>query len=165
MPKQDGALKPSPARHCRWAVKFRPSSALPGSCMNFANYFNRSKSNAFVNKWGNEINLVVRQIHRPVCTLDGPTWKNSNKAAKSLKPQWTSRSGLTRKSSHIHCHSLVRLGIKKAYQNAANSYLFIFGNSIVLYKHKNIQGKVCKPKTKMFVLLSTEKYLISFISY
>lgn len=72
---------------------------------------------------------------------------------------------MVKKSSHIHCHSLVRLRIKKAYQNAASSYLFIFGNSIVLYKHKTIQGKVCKPKMKTLVLLSIEKYLISLITY
>lgn len=68
-------------------------------------------------------------------------WRNGNKAAESLKPQWTRPSGLTKKSSHIHCRSLVRLRIKKAYQNAANSYLFIFGNPIVLFERKIIQGE------------------------
>lgn len=112
---------------------------LPGICMNFANYFNSNKNNAFVNKSGKKINSVLSWIHRPFCTLYGPLWRNRNKAAESLKAQWTSPSGFTKKSSHIHCRSLVRLRIKKAYHNAANSYLFIFGNPIVLFEHKTIQ--------------------------
>lgn len=46
------------------------------------------------------------------------------------------------KSSHIHCHSLVWPRLKKrSYQHPANIYLFLFGNSIVLYEHKSIQGE------------------------
>lgn len=50
--------------------------------------------------------------------------------------------------SHIHCCSLVRLRIKKAYENAGNSYLFIFGNSIVLYEHKIIPGESLQAENK-----------------
>lgn len=139
MPKQHSALKAGPTCDCRQTATLRPNPALPGICMNFANYFNGSKNNTFVNKRGKENHSVRSWIRRPFCTLDGPHWRNSNKAAESLKPQRTSPSGLTEKSSHIQ--SLVRLRIKKAYQNAANSYLFIFGNVIVLYEHKTIQGE------------------------
>lgn len=148
MTKQHGVLKLEPVQKCSLTVMLRSSPVLPGICMNFANYFNGSKNNTFMNKPGKEINSVLSWIHRPFCTLDGPVWRNVNKDAESLKPQWTSPSGLTKKSSHIHCCSLVRLRIKKAYENAANSYLFIFGNSIVLYEHKIIPGESLQAENK-----------------
>lgn len=98
----------------------------------------------------------------PFCTLDGLFWRNVNKAAEFQT--LAKVSGLAEKSSHIQCHSLAQPRLKKkkkSYQYPAKSYLFIFGNSIVLYEHKSIQGEVCIPEMKMVVLLGVEKYLIS----
>lgn len=77
-----------------------------------------------------------------------------------------SPSGFTKKSSCINCHSLVRLRIKKAYQKTANSYLFIFGNSIVLYARKIMQGESFQAGNEdSCSIRHRERYIISLTTY
>lgn len=59
----------------------------------------------------------------------------------SLKSWQRSPSGLTEKNSNIQCHSVAypRLKKKGLYKYPDNSYLFIFGNSIVLCEQKSNQ--------------------------